>query len=231
MSQNQNIVIVMFEEMKQILHKIIQKLDNLQNTPKPTEADPPTDDAKFKRLEQQIQQIPKPDMERIERGQSAITQNCKVLFNTITQQDEKLKEILNRLEQQNIQRPVQKHLHTIDIKSSKVVVTIVGLSLFLFLSFVGNIYQWKENTELSNNDIKYRYIKINDGIDGKTLYKLETIFEYEPDKAQQKSLRQSVEDFERKERERAAELERARLKEEKANQLLKEAEKLKKEKL
>ena len=227
MSQNQSIVIVMFEEMKQLLKKIIQKLDNLQNTPNPTETDHPTDDARFKRLEQQIQQIPKPDMERIERGQSTIAQNCKVLFNTITQQDEKLKEILNRLEQQNTQRPVQKHLHTIDIKSSKMVVTIVGLSLFLFLSLTGNVYQWKENAKLSSNDIKYRYILINDGIDSKTLYKLETIFEYEPDKAQQKSLRQSVEDFERRERERAAEFERAKLKEEKARQLLEEAEKLK----
>lgn len=227
MSQNQNIIPILFEEIKEILHKIIQKLDNLQNTSKPTEINHPTDDAKFKRLEQQIQQIPKPDMERIERGQSAITQNCKVLFNTITQQDEKLKEILDRLEQQPTQRPVQKHLHTIDIKSSKVVVTIIGLSLFLFFSFVGNIYQWKENAKLSNNDIKYRYIKICDGIDSKTLHKLETIFEYEPDKAKQKSLRQAIEDFERRERERAAELERARLKEEEANQLLKQAEKLK----
>lgn len=227
MSQNQNIIPVMFEEIKQILHKIIQKLDNLQNTPKPTEANHPTDDAKFKRLEQQIQQIPKPDMEQIERGQSVITQNCKTLSNNIIQQYEKLREILNRLEQQNAQRPVQKHLHTIDIKSSKVVIALIGLSLFLFLSLTGNIYQWKENAQLSNNDIKYRYIKICDGIDSKTLYKLETIFEYEPDKAQQKSLRQSVEDFERRERERAAELERARLKEEEANQLLREAEKLK----
>lgn len=92
----------------------------------------------------------------------------------------------------------------------------------------GNIYQWKENAKLSNNDIKYRYIKICDGIDSKTLYKLETIFEYEPDKAQQKSLRQSVKDFERRERERAAEIERARLREKRANELLEEAEKLKK---
>lgn len=166
-------------------------------------------------------------MERIEWGQSVITQNCKVLFNTITQHDEKLKEILDRLEQQNTQSPVQKHLHAIDIKSSKVVVTIVGLSLFLFLAFAGNIYQWKENTKLSNNDIKYCYIKARNGIDSKTLYELETIFEYESDKAQQKSLRQKVEDFERRERERVAELERARLKEEEANQLLEEAEKLK----
>ena len=111
MSQNQSIVIVMFEEMKQLLNKIIQKLDNLQNTPNPTETDHPTDDARFKRLEQQIQQIPKPDMERIERGQSTIAQNCKVLFNTITQQDEKLKEILNRLEQQNTTKtpPYDRH--------------------------------------------------------------------------------------------------------------------------
>lgn len=157
-------------------------------------------------------------------------QNCKVLLNSANPQDQTLKEILNRLEQQDTQNPVQKHLHTIDIKSSKVVIAIVGLSLFLFLSLVSNIYQWKENTKLSNNDIKYRYIKAWEGINAKDLYSLETIFEYEPDKAKQKSQRKSIEDYERKVRERAAELERARLKEEEARQLLEEAEKLKEDK-
>lgn len=227
MSQNQNIIPVMFEELKNLISSIIKRLDNLQNFAKPTESNPPVDNMAFKRLEQQIQQIPKPDIAKLEQGQSAITQNCKVLLNSANQQDETLKEILNRLEQQDTQRPVQKHLHTIDIKSSKVVITIVGLSLFLFLSLVNNIYQWKENTKLSNNDIKYRYIKAWEGINAKDLYSLETIFEYEPDEAKQKSLRKSVEDYERKVRERAAELERARLKEEEAKYLLEEAEKLK----
>lgn len=230
MSQNQNIIPVMFEELKNLISSIIKRLDNLQNFAKPTESNPPVDNMAFKRLEQQIQQIPKPDIAKLEQGQSAITQNCKVLLNSANQQDETLKEILNRLEQQDTQRPVQKHLHTIDIKSSKVVITIVGLSLFLFLSLVSNIYQWKENTKLSNNDIKYRYIKAWEGINAKDLYSLETIFEYEPDKAKQKSLRKSVEDYERKVRERAAELERARLKEEEAKCLLEEAEKLKEDK-
>lgn len=159
MSQKQNIIPVMFEEIKQFLNNNIQKLDNQQNPINPTATNSPTDDANFKRLEQQIQQIPKPDMEGIKRTQSVITENCKVLFDTITQQDEKLKEILNKLEQQNTQLPVQKHLHTIDIKSSMVVITIIGLSLFFLLSLLGTIYHWKENTKLSNNDIKYRYIK------------------------------------------------------------------------
>lgn len=227
MSQNQNIIPVMFEELKKLLGSIIKRLDNLQNFTKPTESNPPIDNMAFKRLEQQIQQIPKPDIKSIEQEQSIIAKNCKVLLNSANQQDETLKEILNRLEQQDIQSPVQKHLHTIDIKSSKVVIAIVGLSLFLFLSLVSNIYQWKENTKLSNNDIKYRYIKAWEGINTKDLYSLETIFEYEPDKAKQKSIRKSVEDYERKVRERAVELERARLKEEEAKLLLEEVEKLK----
>lgn len=144
---------------------------------------------------------------------SFISYVLKQMIEMNKKQDEKMKEILDRLEQQNVQRPPQKHLHTIDIKSSKVVVTLVGLSLFLFLSLAGNIYQWKENTKLSNNDIKYRYIKARQGIDSKDLHNLETIFEYEPDKAKQKSLRQSVEDYERKTRELAIKLERAKLKE------------------
>lgn len=100
-------------------------------------------------------------------------------------------------------------------KSSKVVVTLVALLLFLVLSFVGNIYQWKETIKLSNNDIKYRYIKVRQGIVSKDLYNLETLFKYEPDKTKQESLHQSIENYECKIQERAAELERDRLKEKK----------------
>ena len=82
-----------------------------------------------------------------------------------------------------------------------------------------------------DNDIKYRYVKAMNGIDSEELYGLETIFEYEDDTEQQKGLRHDVEAFERKVRERAGELERARLKEEQANQLMEEAEKIKKKKI
>lgn len=121
----------------------------------------------------------------------------------------------------------QRHLHTIEFKLSKVVVALVSMAIILIGSMAGNIYQCIENNRLSDIDIKYRYIKANNGIDNKTLYDLEDIFEYNPDKKKQRQLRQNVEQFERKVQQMQENAERARLKEEQANQLQKEANKIK----
>jgi len=60
------------------------------------------------------------------------------------------------------------------------------------------------------------------------LFKLETIFTFEPDKQKQRSLRQMVEEHEQRVEQRARELEQARLKEAEAEQLRQEAERLSK---
>jgi len=66
---------------------------------------------------------------------------------------------------------------------------------------------------MNDNDIKYRYIKATNGITTDNLYKLENIFNYNPDKEKIKEIRKEVEDYEKKIRERAEKLERERLKE------------------
>ena len=93
-----------------------------------------------------------------------------------------------------------------------------------------NIYQFSANSRLSNNDIKFRYIKVFGEITSENLLKLETIFEYEPDKQKQYSLRKMVEEHEQRIKQRARDLEQARLKEAQADQLRKEAESIKQKK-
>ena len=51
MSQNQNIIPVMFEELKKLLSNIAKRLDNLQNFTKPTESNLPINDTAIKRSE------------------------------------------------------------------------------------------------------------------------------------------------------------------------------------
>lgn len=72
-----------------------------------------------------------------------------------------------------------------------------------------NIYQFTANSRSSNNDFKFLYIKAFGEITPENLLKHETIFEYEPDKQKQRSIRQMVEEYEQ----RARELEEAHLKE------------------
>lgn len=90
-----------------------------------------------------------------------------------------------------------------------------------------NIYQFSANNRLSNNDIKFRYIKAFGEITPENLLKLEIIFEYEPDKQKQRSLRRMVEEHEQHIEQRARYLEQARQKEAQAEQLQREAEQIK----
>ena len=64
----------------------------------------------------------------------------------------------------------------------------------------------------------------------KNILQLETIFEYEPDKQKQKTLRQRVEQHERAVAERAKALEEALLKAAQAEKLRQEADKIKQDK-
>lgn len=107
---------------------------------------------------------------------------------------------------------------------------MVSLSVALLASGSYNIYQLAANSRLSDNDIKFRYIKAFGEIMPENLLNLETIFEYEPDKQKQRSLRRMVEEHEQRVAQRARELEEARLKEAQAEQLRKEAESIKQKK-
>jgi hypothetical protein len=168
------------------------------------------------------------DLSELENHASLTNELIKEGFQ---KQQEQLDELGQKLEkQQNKPLPVQKHLHTIELKSSKVVITLVSLAMALLSSVCYNVYQFSANSRLNNNDIKFRYIKAFGEITPENLLKLETIFEYEPDKQKQRSLRRMVEENEQRVEQRARELEEARLKESQAEQLRKEAESIKQKK-
>lgn len=168
------------------------------------------------------------DLSELENHASLTNELIKEGFQ---KQQEQLDELGQKLEkQQNKPLPVQKHLHTIELKYSKVVITLVSLAMALLSSVCYNVYQFSANSRLNNNDIKFRYIKAFGEITPENLLKLETIFEYEPDKQKQRSLRRMVEENEQRVEQRARELEEARLKESQAEQLRKEAESIKQKK-
>ena len=123
----------------------------------------------------------------------------------------------------------QRHYHSIDVNSSKALIMLVVISILLNASLLYIFQLRKENKRLSDNDIKYRYIKAANGINPEELYKLENVFHYNRDKKIIKEIRQNVEDHERRVKEQAENLERARLKEVQAEKLRLEAEKLKSE--
>jgi hypothetical protein len=88
---------------------------------------------------------------------------------------------------------------------------MISMALIILLSFGGNIWQLNRNSQLKDNDLKYRYIKSNNGINPENLYKLEDIFQYNRDKKLIKEILGNVEDYERKIREVAEKIERERI--------------------
>lgn len=206
------IIISMFEDLKKLTSEQFSNLSKLVESLANAKSDPPV-----------LPIIPQVDLSELE---SHVTETNKLIKEGLQKQQEQLHEFQKKLEKQKDKPlPVQKHLHSIELKSSKVVITLVSLDIALLCSMSCNIYQFSANSRLSNNDIKFRYIKVFGEITSENLLKLETIFEYEPDKQKQYSLRKMVEEHEQRIKQRARDLEQARL-----DQLRKEAESIKQKK-
>ena len=211
------IIISMFEDLKKLTSEQFSSLSKLVESLANAKSDQPV-----------LPIIPQVDLSELE---SHVTETNELIREGFQKQQEQLDEFQQKLEKQKDKPlPVQKHLHSIELKSSKVVITLVSLGVALLCSMSCNIYQFSANSRLSNNDIKFRYIKAFGEITPKNLLKLETIFEYKPDKQKQHSLRRMVEEHEQRVEQRARDLEQARLKEAQAEQLRQEADKIKQKK-
>ena len=206
------IIISMFEDLKKLTSEQFSNLSKLVESLANDKSDQPV-----------LPIIPQVDLSELEIH---VTETNILIKEGLQKQQEQLHEFQQKLEkQQHNPLPVQKHLHSIELKSSKVVIALVSLGIALLCSMSCNIYQFSANSRLSNNDIKFRYIKVFGEITSENLLKLETIFEYEPDKQKQYSLRKMVEEHEQRIKQRARDLEQARL-----DQLRKEAESIKQKK-
>lgn len=222
------LVITSFDELRKLIieqfKNLSKQMEAAKSTP-PEQAPPTVDTSQIKEL---IRSIPQPDLSKLE--QSAANTNA-LIRSEFQRSQEQLHELNEKLDnRQSVPLPPQKHLHSVELKSSKVVVALVSLGVALLGSISYNIYQFTANGRLSDNDIKIRYIKAFGEITPENLLKLETIFEYEPDKQKQRSIRQMVEEHEQRVEQRARDLEQARLKEVQAQQLRQEAERIKQKK-
>ena len=128
-------------------------------------------------------------------------QKIRNISDIVMQSEKHVLSQINELKQITVSlKPDSKvlHYHSIEWKSSKVVITIVCLSVLLLGSLFGNIHQFEVNSRMTDNDLKYRYIKSTNGIGGGNLNKLEDIFQYNRDKKLIREIRQKVDEYERK---------------------------------
>lgn len=212
MGNNNSIISVMFEEIKGLLISIDKKLNermsvkensSSQGTVTEPKSDVKTNAVKPERLIQLIATYLQNSEQKIGNVSDAVLQSEKHVLS----QMEDLKQITIS------QKPDSKvrHYHRIEWKSSKVVITIVCLSVLLLASLFLNIQQVIVNSRMTDNDLKYRYIKSTDGINSVNLGKLEDIFHFNPDEKLIREIRQNVENWEKTIQNAAEKLEREKL--------------------
>ena len=129
---------------------------------------------------------------------------------------EQISKELQRIQSLKIQND---HTHVIDFKTSRPFLWQVVMAVIILLLLVGNVYQFKRK-DLSDNDLKYRLIKMYGGVSGNELDTLEVVFHRDRDKTVIRNIRNEVEDFEYRTRVRAEKLERARLLQQEAEKLI-----------
>lgn len=182
---------------------------------------------------EELKQILKRVESNSTKPESSTTKNIISTFdlanitNQVSQSEELIIQKLEQLEQAQIAPKKIHHRIFIDITSSWVFITIMVIGLMLLISLFFHYRQREVINNLSDNDLKYRYIKAFNKADSVSVYKLEDVFEYNRDSKVIKEIRQSVEKYEQDVIDKARRMEQAKLKEEEAERLQNEASKLK----
>lgn len=218
-----NIVMAMFEELKnniQILSAKIEKNATKENQIVELPSDVSIDETSDNDLLEKLHELSKSDHSDIMNMIGSVHNQVNKSQHIVTDNVGEIKTIV-------AQNTHQYHQHSIEIRSSKVVITLVVLSLAIVGSLTYNFIQFNENSRLQNNDRKFRYFKaFGNKIDKAEIRLMEGVFNDEADQERQQKYLTKLINFENDVAQRAAEITLAKQKEKNAKQLLKEAEKI-----
>jgi hypothetical protein len=130
---------------------------------------------------------------------------------------------------EDVRKPiVNQRKITIEVVSKEVVFTFIGMIIIIVGLTSWLYFTTRPNHSREDNDLKYRYIRMKDGVTPKEVEKLEDIFDYNRNAQEIKSIRERVEKYEQTVKQEAENSARLRLNAEEAERLRKEAETIKK---
>lgn len=142
-----------------------------------------------------------------------------------------INELTDKLQEtiEEVRKPVKTECHhTFSIASNKIFFSVIGMGVALLVCMFTIYYQREKIVTYKDNDLKYRYIKMQGEMTPDGIGYLENIFDYKRDSV--KIIRKQVELYEKVVLEEAKRLEQARLKEQEAERLKREADSLKQSK-
>lgn len=163
----------------------------------------------------------KQQLQTISERQEQISED---LGTQISEVDEKVAEI--EIPEELPPRMVQ-HRFSVSLDATRNFWLFMSMFIVIAVQSVGLYLEWRPDRGRYDNDLKYRYVLMKGEASPKRLSELEELFEVERDQRRIDSMRKDVEKYERLVRRRAALDEQARQKALEAEQLKRDAAKLK----
>ncbi len=139
-----------------------------------------------------------------------------------------ISELTDKLQEtiEEVRKPAKTECHhTFSITSNKIFFSVIGMGIALLVCMFIIYYQREKIAIYKDNNLKYRYVKMQGAAIPDDIESLENIFDYKRDSV--KVIRKQVERHEKAVLDEARRLEQARLKEQEAERLRQEAENLK----
>ena len=87
--------------------------------------------------------------------------------------------MLHEWQEQKEQPKQQEHIHrhSFDIKSSKILTTVVTVSIICFISLVSNYFLWQSKQQYKDDALKFRIIRVWRGCGSKEILWLNDVFD------------------------------------------------------
>ena len=100
--------------------------------------------------------------------------------------------------QENKEHPIPQehiHRHSFDIKSSKVFITVVAVSMLCLVSLVGNYILWQSKQQYKDDALKFRIIRVWRGCSPKEILWLNDVFDIHRNAAIVKRIKKHTDDY------------------------------------
>lgn len=204
-------VIELFEELKKQIAALARRLDD-RNPPAPPVSSIPTEpDNRLDRLLETARHT----RTNVERVRMELTDRISALEKKLGQECGKCAALPSP----------QRHIHTIDFKSSKLTLCMFGLSLAVVCCGVHIHRLHTRIGSICDAELKYRYVRMKGEASSERIAELEDIFEWNRDDDKIRQMKKNVEQYERTIQQRIALDEQIRLKGQEAEQLDEKAKK------
>ena len=171
-----NNTFVLFEEIKNKLETIYRELNELKEK-KNNSAFLPVPSTPVQRDEQMEQELLNQYEQRTKEViNKYIGVQVRIKDEEAKSMDKLVASVLTMLKEQPKQQE-HIHRHSFDIKSSKVFITVVAVSMLCFVSLVGNYFLWQSKQKYKDDALKFRIIRVWRGCSSKDILWLNDVFD------------------------------------------------------